>query len=308
MKRLISLFMVSMFVMMLTGCRYGAVVPPGKKVIILSADGETAIHEKGVYKAWGRDRLYFVDQKLKSFEEKMEILCEDDINMSVDVKCVLSFQVDETSIDFIKQKVPSVKTETGSEIAGYELSLDQFYNMTVKDIVRSSARNIISTYETDNIRPNRLKIEGDLSKMVTDRITALKFPLNISAVLVSNLDYPQVVIDQRNAIKNAQLEDQRAAALAEAAMAEAQRRAGVETEEAKVRMIKAQAQADENAILAESLTPEYLSWKQLEVMQSVSTEMAKGQNNVVFIMPYEAISQDTMNTAMIRESVGQLSQ
>jgi len=307
MRRLTSLMLVALFAVMFAGCT-GTVVPPGKKVIILRVNGETEIVEQGVYKAWGRDRCYFVDQKLKSFTEELQILCDDDINMDVDVKVVLSFQVDKDSTDFIKEKVPAIPTPEGSELKGHELSLDKFYEMTVKDIVRSSTRNIVSTYETDDIRPNRLKIEADLSENVRERLAALKYPLNISAVLVSNLDYPPIIIEQRNAIKTAQLEDQRRAALAEADIAEAQRRAGVETEEAKVRMIKAQAQADENAILSESLTPEYLTWHQLEVMENVSTEMAKGQNNVVFIMPYQAITQDTMNTAMLRESITQVKQ
>jgi len=302
MKRLTNLILIACFALMFTGCM-GTVVPPGKKVIILHPSGDSTIVSEGVYKSWGRDRCYFVDQKLKTFTESLQILCSDDINMTVDIKAVLSFQVDEASIDFIKEKVPAVPTPDGAELSGQELSLDKFYEMTVKDIVRASARTVISVFETDDIRPNRQQIEADLSKEVRARIEALKYPLNISAVLVSNIDYPQVVIDQRNAIKNAQLEDQKAAALAEAAMAEAQRRAGIETEEAKVRMIKAQAQADENEILAKSLTPEYLTWRQLEVMENVSTEMAKGQNNVVFIMPYRAITQDTMNTAMMRESI-----
>lgn len=305
MKRLINLILIACFALMFTGCM-GTVVPPGKKVIILHPSGDSTIVSDGVYKAWGRDRCYFVDQKLKTFTESVQILCADDINMSVDIKAVLSFQVDKASIDFIKEKVPAVPTREGAELAGQELSLDKFYEMTVKDIVRASARTVISTFETDDIRPNRQQIEADLSKTVRERIKALKYPLNISAVLVSNIDYPQVVIDQRNAIKNAQLEDQKAAAFAEAALAEAQRRAGIETEEAKVRMIRAQAQADENTILAKSLTPAYLSWRQLEVMENVSTAMAKGQNNVVFIMPYKAINQATMNTAMMRESIDSL--
>jgi regulator of protease activity HflC (stomatin/prohibitin superfamily) len=303
MKRIhpIKLLVLAALTLTFLGC--GTVVPPGKKVIVLHASGESTSVDKGVYYCWGRDQAYFVDQKLKSFTENMQILCADDVNMDVDIKAVLSFEVDDASVEFIKQKVPATEIDTETK----ELSLEQFYEMTVKDIVRSSGRTVISQMKTDDIRPNRTQIEADVSQMARARLTELKYPLNVSAILLSNIDYPDVVTKQREEIKNAQLEDQRQAALAEAAMAEAQRRAGIETEEAKVRMIKAQGQADENKILAESLTPEYLRWRQLEVMEHVSTEMAKGQNNVVFIMPYEAISQDTMNTAMMRESISGIS-
>ena len=303
MRRLIALMLLCACIIPLAGC--GQVVPPGKKVIILHPSGESTIKDKGVYKAWGRDKLYFVDQKLKSFSEPLSILCADDINMDVDVKAIMCFEVDTKSVEFIKEKVPTTQVVDG-DIQGHELSLDKFYELGVKDILRSSARMVINKHETDDIRPNRESIEAELSNLFRERVKKLGYPLRVSAVLLSNIDYPQVVIDQRNAIKNAELEDQKRAALAEAELAEMQRQAGIEVEKAKVRMITAQAQADENAILAGSLTPAYLSWRQLEVMENVSTAMAKGQNNVVFIMPYEAISPDTLNTAMVRESVGQL--
>lgn len=305
MKRLIYAMLGLMCCVCMTGCGgcYGTVVPPGKIVIVLHANDEPSIVEEGVYKAWGRDRVYFIDRKLKSFNEDLQILCEDDINMSIEVKTIMSFDAAPEQIDFIRDKVPAKPVQQGEDTTGFELSLDQFYEMTVKDIVRGTARNIVNKYKTDDIRPNREQIESDLSEAVRTRIKTLNYPLSISAVLLSNIDYPDTVKAQREEIKRAQLEDQRLAALADAERAEQARQAAVETEKAKVRLIKAQAQADENEILTASLTPQFLTWRQLEVMENVSTEMAKGQNNVVFIMPYNTIDQNTLNTAMIREAL-----
>jgi regulator of protease activity HflC (stomatin/prohibitin superfamily) len=306
MRRLILLLLLCAFIVPTVGCM-GRVVPPGKKVIILHPSGESTIKSEGVYKAWGRDKLYFVDQKLKSYTEHMQILCADDINMDVEVKAIVSFEVDDASVEFIKEKVPAVRTDGTGDIDGCELSLDQFYATGgLQDVLRASARMVINKHETDDIRPQREQIESELSALFRKRVEELNYPITISAVLLSNIDYPPTVIEQRNAIKRAQLEDQRKAAEAEATLAEAQRQAGIEVELAKVRMVKAQAQADEQQILSESLTPEYLKLRQLEVLENVSTAMAKGNNNVVFIMPYEAISTDTLNTAMLRESVGEL--
>ena len=286
----------------LTGC--GSVTPPGKTVIILTPDGESKVITDGVYRAWGRDKLYFVDGKLKSYEEQMKILCTDDINMDVDVKTIMCFNVTKESIEFIKSKVPSSRVDEG-DVTGYQLSLDKFYDMAVTDIVRSSARNIVSTYITDDIRPNRVAIEAAISAEVMRRLGELNYPLTISAVLVSNIDYPDSVKTMRNDIKRAQLEDQKSAALAEAMLAQMQREAGIEVERAKVRMIKAQAQADENQILTGSLTPEFLMWRQYEVMEMTAAALAEGTSNTVFMMPYSAINPDTLNTAMIRDSIGQ---
>ena len=283
----------------LSGCM-GDVVPPGKKVIILTPGGESRIIDKGVYKAWGRDRMYFVDQKLRSYTENLKILCADDINMDVDVKTVLSFDVSKESITFIKEKVPAVALPDGS---GDELSLDKFYEMAAKDIVRSSARNIISPHETDDIRPKRESLESALAKLVRERVSSLKYPLKISAVLISNIDYPDIIKEKRQKIKEAELMDQEKAALAEADLAQAQRQVAIETENAKVRMVRARAQADENQILTESLTPQFLMWRQLEVMESVAVDLAKGRSNTVFMMPYRTMSPDMLNTALIKTSI-----
>jgi regulator of protease activity HflC (stomatin/prohibitin superfamily) len=285
--------------LMVTSC--GKVVPPGKKVIILTPNGQTNIHEQGVYKAWGRDRAYFVDGKLNSFTEDMKILCEDDINMDVDIKSVLSFKVDADSMAFIKEKVPTQVVKDGEgNSEGFELSLEKFYSMAVKDIVRSSARNIVSKYVTDDIRPNREKIEGEISETIQTRIKALKYPIVISAILVSNIDYPESVKKMREAIKSVQLEEQKKDAQAKADLAEARRMVEVETEKAKVKIVKAEAEAAENIILAEALTPNFLMWRQFEVMENMASELGDG---TVFIVPYQSVNQELLNTAMVKEAV-----
>lgn len=291
-------------VVMLTGC--GKVVPPGKTVIVLKPNGDTKVIDKGVYKKLGRDRVYFVDKKLRSFEEDMQVLCADDINMAVDVKAVMSFAVSDAGIDFIREKVPSQQVTSG-DVQGQELSLDKFYAMAVRDIVRSSARNTVSAYQTDDIRPNRQKLEKDIAQTVKQRVAELGYPINVSAVLISNIDYPQSVTAMREQIKQAQLEDQRSAALAEAKLAEAERQVLVETELAKVRMVRAQAQADENLILTESLTPQFLQWRQYEVMEQVGGWLADGTSNTVFMMPYEAMGAPIAQTVMMRESMDKVS-
>ena len=69
--------------------------------------------------------------------------------------------------------------------------------------------------------------------------------MTVSAVLISNIDYPESVKQMRQKLKQAKLRDQELAAEAEAKLAEAQRQVAIETEEAKVRMVRAQAQASD---------------------------------------------------------------
>lgn len=287
----------------LPGCMCGRVVPPGKVVIVLEPSGDTEIYTEGVYYSYGRDKLYFVDQKLKAFQEgDMKILCADDINMDVDIKAVLSFDVSDEKMEFIKKKVPAVKVEEG-DIHGMELQLEQFYKMAVQSIVRGTARNIISKLKTDDIRPQREQLEKEIQASVKKRVEELGYPLNISAVLISNIDYPKSVTDQREAIKKAQLEDEKKAAEAEAMLAQAKREVAIEQEKAKVRMVKAQAQADENEILTKSLTPQFLMWRQLEVMEESAAKLAAGASNTIFMMPYATMDKSMLNTAIMKNAI-----
>ena len=142
MKKIIFLFIGCLFLMGLVGC--GNVVPPGTTVIVLKPKGKAIIKNEGLYRAWGRDKLYFIDTKLKSFPKKLQILCADEINMLVDVKWIGSFKISEQSIDIIKKKVPAQKT-VREDMKGFELSLERFFSTTMADILSSVTRETVST-------------------------------------------------------------------------------------------------------------------------------------------------------------------
>lgn len=268
-----------------SGC--GKVVPPGVTVIILDAAGNSKIYKKGVYFAWGRDKVYFLDTKLRSFEEKMKILCADDINMDVSVKWLGNFVVTPESIQVIKSKIPAVKTNR-KDISGYELSLENFYNMAVKDIVNSFTRLVISKYRTDDIKLHREEIRKNIKALVIKRLVELHYPLETVDILITNIDYPQSVTDMRKRIKQAQLKDQENAALAKAAVAKAERDAQIAQKQGEAEVIRASMKAKANKLIAESLTPNIIMLKQFEALE----KLAKGPNNTVLIMPYDAIKQN----------------
>ena len=293
----VVLMAFAMGVATFTGC--GSVVPPGKTVIIVKPSGKNVVKKQGVYRGLGRDKVFFIDNRLNSFSERdMQILCKDDINMSVDVKILMAFEADEKSIEFIKNKMPVSK--------GGEWSLDVFYKMAVQPILRATARNVVSQYSTDDIREAREQIAIDIDTVVRAELKSLGYPLHVSAVLVSNIDYPKLIKDQREAIKKAQLDDLRKAALAEADVAEAQRRVVLEQENAKIALVRAQAKADENRMLTDSLTPQFLRWRELEVMLAVGSEIARGNNNTVYMLPFDMMNMDNpiLEASLLGDAIG----
>ncbi len=270
------------FMMLLMSCT-GTVVPAGKIVIIKDTEGATSIITSGVYKAWGRDRAYFLDSKVKTFTEKMKILCADDINMDVDVKFVGNMNIDASNkeqITNIIRRIPAVKVD--GEVSGYTISLESFYNLVIKDIIRANSREIVSKLKTDAIRGERKVLQQAIKTAVTEQIKASSFPISVNNVMISNIDYPKSVTAQREAIKTIQLEELKKDASAKAELAEAKRRVEVETQKAKVRIIKAKAIAAENKIIAGSLTNKYLNYLEIAYMADMSSNESKDK---VFI-PY----------------------
>jgi regulator of protease activity HflC (stomatin/prohibitin superfamily) len=265
-----------------TGC--GRVVPPGTTTVILNPSGKAEIKNQGVYYAFGRDKVYFVDSKLKSFNKTIKILCADEINMTVSVKWLGSFHVTKETIETIQKKVPAKKIER-DDIVGYELSLDLFFKMAMEDILSSSTRDIISKYRTDNIRESRGDIQNAIKANVIKRLADLKYPVMTTDIMITNLDYPEQVTKMREAIKNAELEDQKKAAIAKANVAAAKRDAELAAEQGKAELVKAEAKAKANMIIAESLTPQILLLRQYETLQ----RLAEGENNTVIVLPFDAL-------------------
>jgi len=290
MKNLKWLFLVVVAVLMMS-CT-GHVVPAGKIVIIKSTDGTTEVITSGIYDVWGRDRAYFLDSKVKTFTERMKILCADDINMNVDVKFVGYMKVnvkDKAQIENVVQKIPAIKKD--GEISGYEISLENFYSLVIKDIIRANSREIISKIKTDGIRGKRKELQEEIKNAVIKQIQESNFPIQANNVMISNIDYPESVTKQREEIKTIQLDEIKKDAAAKAELAEAKRRVEVETQKAKVRIIKAKAIAAENRIIAVSLTNNYLKYLEIAYME----KMASNANKDKIYIPYGSNNPASVN-------------
>lgn len=294
MKKWIVSLIGLLVIIVLMGC--GSVVPPGTTVLILKPKGPPVIVHEGVYKAVGRDRFYFVDTKLKSYSKKLQILCADDINMTVVVKWLGSFKVTKASIDVIKKKVPAIPME--GEKKGFRLSLDAFFKTTMADVLSSITRNVVSPYITDDIRKNREKIRLTIKKKFLERMDSLNYPIETADILVTNLDYPPEIMAKRKKIKDAELQDLENAAVAIANIAAAARDEELAIKRGAAKLVRATTDAAANKIRSASLTPAILAVKQLETL----VRLAEGNNNTVVVIPYDAIRPGGLQNTLINKA------
>jgi len=289
MKKLFILLLLAI-VMGLSACSTG-VVPPGTIVIKVPTEGEAEIITSGKYTAIGRDRIYFLDTKMKSFSEHMEILCDDKVNIKVDVKWLGSFGTNESDIKKILEKVEASEMQYNEKTI-YKLSLSSFYNTAMADIVRSNSRMVVSPYVTEAVQEKRDIVEAEIKKRILDRFNTMELPIVSTDIMISNLDFDDVITAQRQAIKSAELEDEKQAALAKAAVAQAQRNEELAIENGKATIADAEVKAASNKILSESITANILAMRQWDVLE----QAALSQNNQTWVMPYEALSSTDMLT------------
>jgi regulator of protease activity HflC (stomatin/prohibitin superfamily) len=228
----------------------------------------------------------------------MKILCDDKINMSVDVKWIGSFDITENNINIIKEKVPSRKVTEG-DITGYQLSLSEFYKIAIKDIIRANSRAVVAPYKTDVIPEQRVEIEKSIRSLILSRLKELGYPVKTSDILVSNLDFDPIVTKTRQEIKQAELDDLKKAALAKATLAQASRNAEIARENGKALIETARAEAKANSILTRSLTPAVLQLRQWEAMERIG----KGTNNELVIVPYNALGTNAVTQAVNRRTL-----
>ncbi len=184
----------------------GGVVSPDTTVVILSLNGECNIYKNDVYKKYGRDEVYFLDTKLKSYSKNLKIPCAVDIDMKASVKWIGSFDVTNGTIDIIKLKVPARKSKR-DDLVGLELILDKFYDIVISDIVPSITRIIIFVYKTDNIQKDREVIRNDIKLNILKRLKELNYPVTTADILITYLDYPAVMTKMGQWIKNTKLVD-----------------------------------------------------------------------------------------------------
>jgi len=299
-KQIIKLIGLTLLSALFVGCM-GQIVPPATTVLMVKPSGASEIYTEGAFKAWGRDRAYFVDTKLKSYPKEIRVLCADGYNIDISLKWVGSFDVTEATIETIKNKVPSQRITSG-DIKGSELSLDKFFKTAMEDVLSNVARGIIAPNNIEAIRSDRITITEAIKNGFVAKIKELKYPVLTADVLLTNIGPPEEYLTAMKRIKDAELKDQENAALAKAAVAKAQRDAELAAEVGKAALVTAEADAAANRARTESLSPEILMVKQLELLEQI----ALGPNNSVVLVPYTSLGSQLQSNLLDRENLQQI--
>ena len=275
MKKIILTLIAMMFI---TSCgTFEETVPPGYLGMIMTKDGlEEEILNPGNHTCWGRDKMIITETKELSVEEKLSVLCADDLNFKFTLVTLSSLKKD-------PKTMARIITKQGSDISWDgkkgKLKYRRIYNTYLRPIVRSTARTVISKYETTQIRENRSKIQKTIQENILVAIANL--PVKVTMVTTSNFDYPTIITTSMEKKRTREIQLQEEKAKQAIKLLEATNRLKIAQKMKVVRMAEAEAESAYIKIMGHSLNPMYLKMKEIEAKYTLYKKVGKGDKVIV---------------------------
>lgn len=209
--------------------------------------------------------------------EKMTLFMpEDRLNMAFTLQA--SLRVKENSVDGLFNSISPDKD--GNVL---RIPLPKIYSTYAEQIIRAEAREFLSQYSINDIAANLEAVNAKLTEKLTKSIQE-RTPFQVRYIGLSDLTYPEIIVRSQEAAaertenirqENAQYELSKV--VLERQLNEAKLQRTIEVE-------KALAEAEVNRIIGESITPKYVTYKQLEALIAVA-----GSDNKV-VVPFEMLN------------------
>jgi len=233
-------------------------VPPGYVGMVMTPAGlEGDVLAPGRHSCWGRDKMFWIQTKEETISEPMSILCKDDLNFKFDLNVRARLRPVKKASDFNE-----LLARKGSDMKDGMLSFDSLYKTYVNPVARSTARGVVSRYQTTDIRGARAEIE----KAILTKLQAAMegTPMEVVTVTTSNFDYPDVITAavEKKRQREIEIEEEKANQAKE--LLKAENRLKLAEKMKQVKAAEAEADAVAIKIMGSSLSDRYLKWKEIE--------------------------------------------
>lgn len=273
MKRIMMAAVVAMSVA-LVGCGERVEVPAAHIAKIMTKDG----YKDGVITTSKFrldpclaycDKLVLLDVSDNSASEKMELFMpKSKLNMTFDLR--VTMMVKPSSYEELFNKVPPTQAN-GIDF----ISIKRAYDTYAQQVIRSESREFLSQYSIDEIASSREAVNSQLAERLSKAISE-RTPFQVKYVGLADIKYPDIIVKaQENAAERREQIQQEEAQL-EISKVQLERQLQEQQLQRKVDVEKALAESEVNKILASSITPAYLQYRSLNVLD----KMAESQNKV----------------------------
>lgn len=296
-----TLIVVAMTSSLMAACGQHVEVPPAHVGKVLTKNGyapEIIPPSKFRLDAcWAYcDALITLEARDSALLETMEVFMpKDKLNLTVEVRGTFSIPSDQKTVDAIYDRVP----------ANYGMiSADGVYATYGQQAVRGIVRSEITKYTIADVLEQREAIGQNIHAAIAKKLSDTATPILVSRFELANVQPPKVIVDAQQAAKEREIDIQKAEADAQVELVKAERDLEVAKKNRLVEREKAEAIAEQNRIAAQSITPQLLAYRKLEVAERVYTELSKSSN--VIIVPADSSGfADINDDAVLAKLLGQ---
>ncbi len=184
----------------------------------------------------------------------------------------------------------------------------------INAVVREVVRNVIGRYKAEELPIKRNEIAKLIEQEIRKKIDSFKNkPVFLESVQLREINLPPKIKEQIERVQIAKQEAERVKYEVEKARQEAEKRAALakgEAEAKKIRaqgeaekiMIEAKAKATANKVIGQSLTPNLLQLKQIEVQGKFNEALKTNRDAKIFLTPQGAVPNIWIDTKSAKKS------
>ena len=271
-------FAIAISALFLGGCGARVEVPPAHVGKIMTKDGyREGIIDTSKFRldfcTVYCDKLVTLDVSDHAFAEQMELFMpRDKLMMHFDVKLTLA--VNPEKYEQIYALIPPTGIDTGNT-AG--IQWERVYNTYARNVVIARTREILSQYTIADVASSREAINQEISTELSKTINQ-QTPFILRYIGIADVGYPPIIIKaQENAAERREMINQENAQL-EISKVQLERKLQEEKMKRAIEVEKAEADAQVNNILAQSVSDEYVQYRRLQVLEQMATS-----DNKVFV-------------------------
>lgn len=243
------------------------------------------------------DKLVNLQANDSGFREQMQIFMPvDKLNLNVEVRGTLSIPTDQRTVDQLFDRLVSEPTE--DPIVNI-ITTNSVYNTYGQQALRGVVRSEVTKYTIQEILENREQIGQNIHAAVVEKLSATNTPIRITRFELADVQPPRVIVEAQQNAKEREIAIQKAEADARVAMVEAERALEIARKDRLVEREKAEAIAEQNEIAANSITPQLLEYRRLEVQERVFRELANSKNQGLIVVPLDSNSINSVSNSAV---------
>ncbi len=223
------------------------------------------------------DRLVLLDVSDRSVTENFDLFMPED-RLSMTFGLGVTIGIKEGGINELFTKIPP-----SGEGRHRQISVDRAYETYAQRIIRAETRTFLTQYSIGEISSNRDVIGAQLFKHLKEQVEA-QTPFSVRYAGLDDVDYPGIIVKAQERAAERREAIQQEEAQLEIARVQFKRKLEEEQLQRRVDVEKAEAESEVNLILAKSVTPDYVTYRQLKALDQISQS-----DNTKFI-PLEMLS------------------